>query len=47
MQMQHPSVLKHAQMRQQVDYKTNIDAQRPEIEGLIDINTFEFIHKTK
>jgi hypothetical protein len=30
-------------MKQQVDANKFIEAQRPEIEGLVDINTFEFI----
>jgi hypothetical protein len=47
MQMQNPDALTHAQMKGQVDASKFIDAQRPEIEGLMDINTFEFIHKTK
>jgi hypothetical protein len=47
MQMQHPDVLTHAQIKRQVDANKFIDAQIPEIEGLMDINTFEFIHKTK
>jgi hypothetical protein len=47
MQMQTRDVLTHAQMKRQVDANKFIDAQRPEIEGLIDINTFKFIHKTK
>jgi hypothetical protein len=46
MQMQNPDVLTHAQMKQQVDENKFIDAQIPEIEGLMDINTFKFIHKT-
>jgi hypothetical protein len=45
MQMQNPDVLTHAQMKQQVDTSKFVDAQRPEIEGLMDINTFEFIPK--
>jgi hypothetical protein len=32
-------------MKQQVDANKCIDAQRPEIEGLMDINTFEIIPK--
>jgi hypothetical protein len=32
-------------MKRQVDANTFIEAQRPEIEGLMDINTFEFIPK--
>jgi hypothetical protein len=47
MQMQHPDVLTHKPMKRQVDANTFIDAQRPEIERLMDINTFEFIPKTK
>jgi hypothetical protein len=46
MQMQNPGVLTHAQMKRQVDADKFIEAQRPEIEGLMDINTFEFIPKT-
>jgi hypothetical protein len=46
-QMQNPDVLTHTQMKRQVDVNTLIDTQRPDIEGLIDINTFKFIHKTK
>jgi hypothetical protein len=45
MQMQNPYVLTHAQMKRQVDAKKFIEKQRPEIEGLMDINTFEFIPK--
>jgi hypothetical protein len=44
-QMQNPDVLTHTQMKRQVDEHKFIDAQRPEIEGLMDINTFEFIPK--
>jgi hypothetical protein len=47
MQMQNPDVLTQAQMKRQVDAKKIIEAQRPEIEGLLVINTFEFIPKTK
>jgi hypothetical protein len=46
MQMQNPDVLTHAQMKRQVDANKFIDAQIPEISGLMDINTFEFIPKT-
>jgi hypothetical protein len=46
MQMQNPDVLTHAQMKRQVDANKFIEAQRPEIEGLMDINTFKFIPKT-
>jgi hypothetical protein len=45
MQMQNHNVLTHAQMKRQVDANKIIEAQRPEIEGLMDINTFEFIPK--
>jgi hypothetical protein len=45
MQMQNTDVLAHTQMKQQVDAHTFIEAQRPEIEGLMYINTFEFIPK--
>jgi hypothetical protein len=45
MKMQNPDVLTHAQMKRQVNAKQFIEAQRPEIEGLMDINTFEFIPK--
>jgi hypothetical protein len=46
MQMQNPNVLTHTQMKRQVDANTFIEAQRPEIEGLMDINTFKFTPKT-
>jgi hypothetical protein len=46
MQMQNPDVLTHAQMKLQLDANKFIEAQRPEIEGLVEINTFEFIPKT-
>jgi hypothetical protein len=45
MQMQNPDVLTHAQMKIQVDANKFVEAQRPEIDGLMDINTFEFIPK--
>jgi hypothetical protein len=45
MQMQNPNVLTHAQMKRQVDANTLVEAQRPEIDGLMDINTFEYIPK--
>jgi hypothetical protein len=45
MQMQNPDILTHAQMKLQVDANKFIEAQQPEIEGLMDINTFEFIPK--
>jgi hypothetical protein len=40
MQMQNPDVLTHAQMKRQVDANKFIEA-RPEMEGLMDINTIE------
>jgi hypothetical protein len=46
MQKQNPDVLTHAQMKRQVDANKFVDAQRPEISGLMDINTFEFMPKT-
>jgi hypothetical protein len=45
--LRSPGVLTHAQMQRQLDANKCIDAQRLEIEGLMDINSFEFIHKTK
>jgi hypothetical protein len=45
MQMQNLYVLTHAQMKRQVDTNKFVEAQRPEIDGLMDINTFEFITK--
>jgi hypothetical protein len=45
MQMQNPNVLTHAQMKRQVDANKLIEAQIPEIEGLMDRNIFEFIPK--
>jgi hypothetical protein len=45
MQMQNPNVLTHAQMKRQVDANKFVEAQRPEIDGLMDINNFEFIPK--
>jgi hypothetical protein len=45
MQMQNPDVLTQAQMKCQVDAHKFIEAQQPEIEGLMDINTFKFIPK--
>jgi hypothetical protein len=45
MQMQNPDVLTHAQMKRQVGTNKFVEAQRPEIDGLMDINTFEFIPK--
>jgi hypothetical protein len=46
MQIQNPDVLTHAQMKRRVDANKFIEAQQPGIEGLMDINTFEFIPKT-
>jgi hypothetical protein len=46
MQMQNPDILTQAQMKRQVDANKFIEAQRPDIEGLMNINTFEFIPKT-
>jgi hypothetical protein len=43
MQMQNPDVLTHAQLKRQIDANKFVEAQRPEIDGLTDINTFEFI----
>jgi hypothetical protein len=40
MQMQNPDVLTYAQIKQQIDANTCIEAQRPDIEALMDINTF-------
>jgi hypothetical protein len=45
MQMQNPDVLTHAQMKRQVDANKFVEAQRPENDGLMDINTFECIPK--
>jgi hypothetical protein len=45
MQMQNPDLLTHAQMKRQVDANKFVEAQRPEIEGLMDINTFDVIPK--
>jgi hypothetical protein len=45
MQMKNTDVLTHAKMKRQVDANKLIEAQRPEIEGLMDTNTFEFIPK--
>jgi hypothetical protein len=47
MQMQNPDVLAHAQMKRQVDANKFVEAQRTDIDGLIDIDTFEFIPKIK
>jgi hypothetical protein len=46
MQMQNRDVLTHAQMKWQVNANKFIEAQQPEIECLMDINTFELIPKT-
>jgi hypothetical protein len=45
MQMQNPDVLTHAQMKRQVDNNKLVEAQQPEIDGLMEINTFEFTPK--
>jgi hypothetical protein len=45
MQMQNPDLLRHALMKRQVDAHKFVEAQRPEIDGLMDILTFEFIPK--
>jgi hypothetical protein len=45
MQMQNTDLLTHAQMKRQIDAKKFIEAQRPEIKGLMDVNTFKFIPK--
>jgi hypothetical protein len=45
-QIQNPDVLTHTQMKILIDANKLIEAQRPVIEGLMDINTFEFIPKT-
>jgi hypothetical protein len=45
MQMQNPDVLTHAQMKRQVDANKFIEAQQPEIDGFMDIDTFDFIPK--
>jgi hypothetical protein len=45
MQMQNPDVLTHTQMKRQVDANKFVEAQQPEIDGLVEINTFEFIPK--
>jgi hypothetical protein len=47
MQMQNPYVLTHEPMKRQVDADEFIDAQHPEIEGLQEIETFEYIPKSK
>jgi hypothetical protein len=45
MQLQNLDVLTHALLKRQVDANKFVEAQRPEIDGLMDINTFEFILK--
>jgi hypothetical protein len=45
MQMQNPDVLTHTQMKRQVDANKFVEAQRPEINGLMDIHTFKFTPK--
>jgi hypothetical protein len=41
MQMQNTDVLTHAQMKQQTEANKFSNAQRPEIEGLMNTNTLE------
>jgi hypothetical protein len=43
--MQNPDVLTHTQMKRQVDVQKFVEAQRPEGDGLMDINTFAFTPK--
>jgi hypothetical protein len=45
MQMQNSDVLPHTQMKRQEDANKLVEAQGPEVDGLMDINTFEFIPK--
>jgi hypothetical protein len=45
MQMQNPNVTTHAQKKRQVDANKLVEAQRPQIDRLMDISTFEFIPK--
>jgi hypothetical protein len=45
MQMQNTDVLTHAQMKRQVEKDKFVQAQKPEIEGLVEIGTFELIQK--
>jgi hypothetical protein len=45
--MQNTDVSTHAQMKRQVDADKFVDAQHPEIEGLQEIETFEYISKSK
>jgi hypothetical protein len=45
MQMQNPDVLTHTKMKRQVDANKFVEPHRPEIDGLMDIKTFEFIPK--
>jgi hypothetical protein len=45
MQMKNPDVLTNAQMKRQVNASKFVEAQRPNIDGLVDIKTFEFIPK--
>jgi hypothetical protein len=47
MQMQNPDVLTHAQMKQQVDADKFISAQHPKIEGLLEMETYGYIPKSK
>jgi hypothetical protein len=45
--MQNPDVLTNAQTKRQVDADKFVDAQHPEIERLQEIETFEYIPKSK
>jgi hypothetical protein len=45
MKMQFPDVITHAQMKRQVDANKFVEVQRPNIDGLMDINTFAFTPK--
>jgi hypothetical protein len=47
MQMHNPDVLTHGQMKRQVDADKFTNAQDPEIKGLQEIETFEYIPKSK
>jgi hypothetical protein len=42
--MQNHVVLTHAQIKQQVGTNKFIEEKRPEIKGIMDINTLELIH---
>jgi hypothetical protein len=45
MQMQNPNILTHAQMKREVEANKFVEAQRPDIDGLMDIHNFECIPK--